>query len=184
MKRLGPGARYVSTSEGDIRMSATLKKSELQFQKYGDAWVFVLTYRKNVLRRTRKGFQKAKEAAFVLPTYRAGANDIGSRVPSVAALGSKTVAIIGLGSLGSPAVAELAKNGCRKLIVWDCDYVEPGNSIRWAAGASAWGRRKTEFIKENIELEYPWTTVQPFFTGLAAPIQVRMASETTSYLPP
>ncbi|ESZ05506.1 hypothetical protein X735_32200 [Mesorhizobium sp. L2C085B000] len=43
------------------------------------------------------------------------------------------------------------------------DYVEPGNSIRWAAGASAWGRRKTEFIKENIELEYPWTTVQPFF---------------------
>ncbi|MDX8529062.1 ThiF family adenylyltransferase [Mesorhizobium sp. MSK_1335] len=161
LKRLGHGSRYAKTSGGDIRISATLKRSELQFQTYGDAWVFVLHYSKNIPRITRNGAQKTKEVGFVVPTYRAGIGDIGSRVPSVGALRDKTIAIVGLGALGSPLAAELAKNGCRKLIVLDCDYVEPGNSIRWAAGASAWGRQKTEFIKEHTELEYPWTTVEP-----------------------
>ncbi|WP_353012393.1 ThiF family adenylyltransferase [Mesorhizobium sp. M0977] len=85
---------------------------------------------------------------------------MGRRVPSVSALRDKTIAIIGLGALGSPIAADLARNGCRKLIALDCDIVEPGNSIRWIAGASAWGLPKAEFLKSHLEAEYPWTRVE------------------------
>ncbi|TIO79414.1 MAG: hypothetical protein E5X75_02335 [Mesorhizobium sp.] len=158
--RLAHAKRYESVSGGNIRISATVTRSELQFQKYGDAWVFVLGYSKNTVQFSRNGMRRIKESAVILPTYRDGVSDIGGRVPSVSTLRDKTIAVIGLGALGSPIAADLARNGCRKLIVLDSDIVEPGNSIRWIAGASAWGLPKADFLKSRIETEYPWTQVE------------------------
>lgn len=76
-------------------------------------------------------------------------------------LREKTVAIIGLGAIGAPIALDLARNGCRKLIILDYDVVEPGNSIRWPLGASAWGKYKATALKEHIEREFPWTSVEP-----------------------
>jgi hypothetical protein len=69
---------------------------------------------------------------------------------------------VGVGALGGPLALELARNGCRELRLLDNDLVEPGNSIRWPIGASAWGQRKTDALWQLIGDEYGWTAVTPF----------------------
>ncbi|MER8370879.1 ThiF family adenylyltransferase [Mesorhizobium sp. M1378] len=96
----------------------------------------------------------------IVPTLRAGATDIRYRVPSVDVLKGKVIAIFGMGAIGAPVAIELARNGCSQLTVIDHDIVEPGNSIRWPLGATAWGMRKTAALKQHVESEYPGVEVE------------------------
>jgi hypothetical protein len=86
---------------------------------------------------------------------------MGARVPAVKSLRDKTIAVFGLGALGAPLAIELARNGCARLHLIDHDIIEPGNSIRWPLGASAWGRHKTAALAEFIASEYPGTEPVP-----------------------
>ncbi|TGT04031.1 hypothetical protein EN856_36315, partial [Mesorhizobium sp. M8A.F.Ca.ET.213.01.1.1] len=105
--------------------------------------------------RTAKPGKKATgPSVLIIPTYRAGATDIGDRVASVCIFKNKVIAIFGMGAIGAPVAIELALNGCSHLIVIDHDIVEPGNSIRWPLGATAWGMRKTTAVKQHVESEY------------------------------
>lgn len=97
----------------------------------------------------------------VIPTLRSGLEDLAARVPAVHSLREKKVAVIGLGALGAPLVVELARNGCRRIHLIDHDIVEPGNSIRWPLGATAWGVAKSAALAGFLEREYPWTVPVP-----------------------
>lgn len=143
------------------RWFAVLHKSELGPNKFGLGWVFVFIYGpKKSFRSPKPGDAKIRHPRIgFIPTYRGGREDLGVRVPATAALRDKKVVVVGLGAIGAPLAIELARNGCGRLELVDHDVVEPGNSIRWSLGASAWGRRKTEALAEFIEREFPWTKV-------------------------
>lgn len=119
--------------------------TELTQGVLSDGWLFCLLVNKD---------------PYFIQTLRAGATDIGHRVPSVRHLRDTTVAIVGAGAIGAFAALELARNGCGKLRLVEYDQVEPGNSIRWPLGATAWGVRKGEALQQFIESEYPWCAVQ------------------------
>lgn len=148
------GGRYENTSFGSIRVSLTVKSTELQFQQTGDGYVCVLTI-------SRRRGSKRMVGYLVVPVYRDGESDLGHRVPAVSALRSATIAVVGLGAIGSPIAIELARNGIGKLHVLDHDVIEPGNTVRWALGSSAWGHPKAKAIADYIGREYPRTDVVP-----------------------
>ncbi|RWO18433.1 MAG: hypothetical protein EOS09_35065 [Mesorhizobium sp.] len=49
------------------------------------------------------------------------------------------------------------------------DVVEPGNSIRWPLGTTAWGVHKTAAIKQHVEAEYLWVEVEAIHHFVGAP---------------
>jgi hypothetical protein len=134
---------------------AVLYKTELQHGQVGLGWLFLVAYGR------RQDFQqKKKTPVAIVRTFRAGASDIGARAPSFQGLRDKKAAVFGLGAIGAPVALELARNGCALLRLVDHDLIEPGNSIRWPLGASAWGVPKGVSLKAFIETEYPWTRVE------------------------
>ncbi|RWQ13075.1 MULTISPECIES: ThiF family adenylyltransferase [unclassified Mesorhizobium] len=142
-------------------MSVTVQSTELSHKKSGDTWLFPLLYGPAKSFRTAKPGKKATgPSVLIIPTYRAGATDIGDRVASVCIFKNKVIAIFGMGAIGAPVAIELARNGCSHLIVIDHDIVEPGNSIRWPLGATAWGMRKTTAVKQHVESEYTGVEVE------------------------
>lgn len=151
-----------------VQWFAILYPSELGFENYGLTWLFPLLYSSS-----KSAFRSPpnlkRPNIIVIPTYRAGEQDMGARVPAVQILRSKKVAVIGLGALGSPLAVELARNGCSKLHLVDHDVVEPGNSIRWTLGASAWGLKKTDSLPAFIREEYPWSDAEGHTHHIGAP---------------
>ncbi|APG87010.1 hypothetical protein SAMCCGM7_pB0295 (plasmid) [Sinorhizobium americanum CCGM7] len=153
--------RPIDNSSPSISLSVTVQSTELSAGAKGDTYLFPLLFGPaRSFRPAKPGQRVSTPSLVIIPTYRAGEGDIGSRVPSVGILRNKTVAVFGMGAIGAPVAIELARNGCRQLVVVDHDVVEPGNSIRWPLGATAWGVRKTAAIKQHVEAEYPWTSVE------------------------
>jgi hypothetical protein len=144
------------TSKTSGRLFAIFHRSELQHGVQGLGWLFPIYHGPSSAFRNLKAGQRPREQKInVLPTFRAGDQDLGARVPSVQLLRDKTIAVIGVGAVGAPVAAELARSGCRELRLVDHDLVEPGNSIRWPIGASAWGMRKAHALAVHLTREYP-----------------------------
>jgi len=142
------------------QMFAVAYRSELAHQQMGLAWMFPVLYGGKHLFSRQGGAKGQQRRAAVLPTMRAGASDLGARVPAVGLLRDKRIAVVGLGALGAPVALELARAGCGQLHLVDHDAVEPGNSIRWPLGTSAWGVKKADSLAAFIKREYPWSQVQ------------------------
>lgn len=125
--------------------------SELQFQEFGRAWLFVLLWGSKAALGAKGGQIKLRPIA----ALRAGPTDVGIRVPIYGLLADKKVALFGAGALGAPLSLELARNGLAELTLLDHDAVEPGNSIRWPLGASSWNEQKVRILRRFIQQEYP-----------------------------
>jgi molybdopterin/thiamine biosynthesis adenylyltransferase len=157
--RLNPASAFdfdEQSKRGQVH--AFLYPTETQFQRQGESWLFVLAAGK------RKAFYPAKVPlpldAYVIRTLRAGPSDLISRAPAISRLSTKSVTVIGSGAVGAPLAIELARNGVGELRLLDFDVVEPGNTVRWPLGSSAWGQLKTKALAEFIESEYPATKVR------------------------
>jgi ubiquitin-protein ligase len=137
-----------------FRLNAFLYPSELEWKRNGDGWLFALSH------GTKKSFQGRKPlTGGVVRTLRAGPSDLASRAPQASALRAKKVCVIGAGAIGAPVAIELARNGIKELRLLDSDILEPGNSVRWPLGASAWGRSKVEALDAFIKSEFPYCDV-------------------------
>jgi hypothetical protein len=90
---------------------------------------------------------------------RISGSDIILRIPKLKPLEDKSVAIIGLGSLGAHSAIEFARNGVQKIWLIDYDTVNAATTVRWPLGISAAEKKKTEVIKDFIETNYPFTDV-------------------------
>lgn len=75
-----------------------------------------------------------------------------------------TVAVAGLGGLGSNIALMLARTGIRKLFLADFDRVDPSNLNRQAYTISQIGMKKTEAMRELIRQVNPWIELD-FFDG-------------------
>ncbi|WP_265518720.1 ThiF family adenylyltransferase [Nitratireductor luteus] len=145
--------------------------SELAFGQTGLGWTFIFTHghiQAFKVPEKRKGTKKSAHLT-VIPALRAGADDLGRRVPAVAALKDKRVVVVGAGAVGAPVAIELARNRCATLDIIEHDIVEPGNTVRWPLGASAWAKNKAFALRDFLESEYPGTQVSahPSFLGFA-----------------
>ncbi len=80
--------------------------------------------------------------------------------PDVAVLRSCSVAVVGIGAVGSHVAENLARSGVGKLRMIDYDRIWPVNLIRHAAppGTPA-GMKKTEAMRHALE-QYPWVEVE------------------------
>jgi hypothetical protein len=124
--------------------------SELSWRRDGDGWLFLFTCVSKA---------QARRNDVVLRTLRAGPSDFAVRAPAFKNLRAKRVAIFGLGAIGAPTAIEMARNGCHELCLNDFDVIDPGNTVRWPLGMSAWGRLKLDAICAFIEREYAATRV-------------------------
>lgn len=115
--------------------------------KHRDAWLFLV--------RTAESWHLARSC-------RAAQHDLVSRTPELAALPSKRVTAIGLGSVGAPGTIELARSGVGLLKLVDHDFSEAGTSSRWPLGLSAAGRPKVDVIADFIAQNYPYTKTEKF----------------------
>lgn len=75
-----------------------------------------------------------------------------------------TVAVAGLGGLGSNIALMLARTGISKLFLADFDRVDPSNLNRQAYTISQIGMKKTEAMSELIRQVNPWIELG-FFDG-------------------
>ncbi|MBA3353188.1 MAG: ThiF family adenylyltransferase [Blastocatellia bacterium] len=140
---------------GAVDLIGVLFPEELDYRKKSDSWLFIV-------RAQSPSFGIGKEIGYFARTGRAGQTDLSARVPEVASITSRKVAVVGLGGVGWPAALELARNGVGELRVLDHDVVEPGTTVRWGFGFTAVGRHKTAVIREFINSNYPYTNVIDF----------------------
>lgn len=146
---------------------------EIGFGEIGLGWVFFLVWgspRSFPLygRRKPTGQARPPMTVRVLQSLRAGPEDLGSRAPAVKLLRRRKILVVGTGAVGAPLVVELARCGCGDLYVLDGDRVEPGNSVRWPLGVSAWGRDKVSALEELVQREYPGTRVHAHMATLGS----------------
>lgn len=74
-------------------------------------------------------------------------------------LADKKVAIIGLGSGGSPIALELAKQGVQHFLLIDPDRLETGNIARHICGMNDLGRFKTKAVSDMIKNKNPYADI-------------------------
>ncbi|ODA93205.1 hypothetical protein BFX40_10080 [Mesorhizobium sp. SEMIA 3007] len=124
------GRRAVTTASPAISMSVTVQSMELSHGIDGDTWLFPLFYGPaQSFQPVKQGQRGSSPSMIIVPTLRAGASDIGARVPSVGILKDKVIAIFGMGAIGAPVAIELARNNCSHLTVINHDIVEPMISL-------------------------------------------------------
>jgi molybdopterin/thiamine biosynthesis adenylyltransferase len=76
------------------------------------------------------------------------------------ALSGKSVAIVGLGSGGSPIAIELAKAGVSNFVLVDFDRIELSNVSRHICGINDLGRLKTFAVRDAILDKNPFAKIQ------------------------
>lgn len=164
-----------------IKVSTTMKialyaiahRCEIGFNEIGTGLVVFMEFgrAKSFMRSQKKAGKGTRSAITTLPVLRAGPGDLGHRVPAVRLLQDKRVLVVGAGAIGAPVAVELARNGCSALHLIEHDIVEPGNTVRWPLGASAWGSRKVDALNKFLNHEYPLTDVHPHphYLGMPPP---------------
>ena len=122
-----------------------------------DSWVFLLHGHKGAfLKKIRMAHlpthlrtlpeQAVLELKIILRVY-----------PSLPPLRKKTIAIIGLGCIGSPSAIEFAKAGVGGLRLLDQDIVTPGNTCRWPLGTPSFGLHKSNVLIGFLNSHFPHT---------------------------
>lgn len=134
---------------GRIKVVGLVAREEVRQGEFEDAWLFVCRW------KTGGG-----EKACITRGERLGITDLQARIPSLAGLQEKTVALAGLGALGGPLAFELARALVGRLRVLDHDEVEAGTTVRWPAGLGAVGHPKTAVIAQTILSHWPFTQVE------------------------
>jgi molybdopterin/thiamine biosynthesis adenylyltransferase len=126
------------------------EESEYGSMKNGAGWLFLL-------RTYALSNGKAVAETRLILGERAGSDDVFSRLRVAKSLQTKKALVVGCGAIGSFAGLELVRAGVGEITLLDFDTVQPGNSLRWPLGRSAWGRSKAASLAAFISENYPWT---------------------------
>jgi hypothetical protein len=90
------------------------------------------------------------------------------RQPQFEVLSNKSVAIIGVGAIGSPVADNLARAGNGSFLIVDRDLFSAGNRVRHVLELQALGRWKSPALAERILRINPWASVRPAIVHLGA----------------
>jgi molybdopterin/thiamine biosynthesis adenylyltransferase len=145
--------QWITTNGDKISIVGVVFPEELGWNERGDGWLFVVRAQAKHLRQ---------HVSYFARTTRAGAQDLGQRIPELSPFRTQTIGVVGLGCVGGPSALHFARAGVRDLRVLDYDIVDAGNSVRWPLGFLASGLRKTDAMHEFVARNYPYTTVTGF----------------------
>ncbi len=155
-------ADYRAVENNTMYLTGIVFPDEVTYGASGASWLFV------VGRRKFDGVGKplgAPRFSTVLG-QRAGEADFFARFPVGKALRRKRVLLVGCGAIGSFAAAELARSGVGEITLVDGDLLEPGNSVRWLLGRTAWGWPKAEALAGFLQREFPFTNANFVFNRI------------------
>lgn len=133
---------------------------EAQHREMHDMWTFLV-------RVKQKKYQEVKGrrrqvgtdiGIYVVRPDRSGRRDLQARVPRVASIATKKVAVFGVGAIGSMVAWQLARSGVGELRLIDHDHYQYGTAPRWLVGMPASGFAKVSVLKSFFEHNYPYVT--------------------------
>jgi len=156
--------------DGRVSIAGVVFKEEVRQGVYEDTWLFAV-------RACRPN--GAEIPPYLIHSERLTPEDMGARIPTVAGLANKTVAIVGVGALGSTIALELARAQVGELRLLDHDHVETGTTVRWAGGLSAVGHLKVDVLERRIEADHPFTRCVPFRYQIGQSALVRTGRKET-----
>ncbi|MDF0582042.1 ThiF family adenylyltransferase [Bradyrhizobium yuanmingense] len=139
-------------ARGSLSITGMVFPEEVKYgpQKNGTGWLFLVE-------RSPLADSMTAGPPRLVRGERAGKEDVFSRLPLAKPLVKKKAVVVGIGAIGSFAGLELARAGVGEVTLIDYDTVQPGNSLRWPLGRSAWGRGKGSGLANFIAENYPWT---------------------------
>lgn len=154
---------------GQVAIAGAVFAEEVRQGEYEDTWVFVV--------QVRQGDGSA--GSYLVRGERLSRDDLEARLPAATRLAERTVALAGLGALGSAIGFELGKAGLGTLRGLDFDTIEAGTTVRWARGVTAVGHLKTDYMRQAIELDYPYTRFEPFAHQIGGSAHLLTARQET-----
>lgn len=134
---------------------------EVEKGEQGEAWLFLVECKmpkRDAENKVIDG-KKGEDRIYIARPAYISRSATGFRVPSLAPLMNKTVAIAGLGALGGYTAIELARSGVAELRLLEFDDIDPPTTVRWPLGLSAAGGFKANAIQKFIKENYPATRV-------------------------
>jgi hypothetical protein len=161
----------------EVQLLAFLTNEEVAQDTYAPVWVFLLrgiTFAKANRKRHsgRPGSldgQVVVGPVHILRGLRWTEDDLAARIPELAPLRTKSVAVFGLGSLGAPLAGEFAKARIGEMALVDFDYMDPGTAVRHPLGLGHAGISKPLAVLRWLCNEYPGVRLRPI------PLQVGAA---------
>jgi len=150
---------------GKVSITGIVFSEEVRYgEPDADSWVFLLHGHQGKFAKKKKNGSPGNVFAYLSRAGRFGVKDYFARIPELAPLRKKTVAIIGLGCIGSPSAIEFAKAGVGELRLLDHDIVTPGNTCRWPLGIPSFGLHKSDVLVGFLNSNFPQTkTVRTVF---------------------
>lgn len=145
--------RYKTAGDVELDVVGCVFAEEVAQGRWEDSWLFA------VRNRQRTGPRRTRQGIALVRAERLTRDDLAARAPGLAALANRTVALAGLGALGSVIAIDLARSGVGEVRLLDHDRVEIGNTARWPFGLNAVGHRKVDVIAGWIRQEFPYTRV-------------------------
>jgi hypothetical protein len=149
------GPQYQRVGGVEVAVLGLVYDEEVVGRERQAAWLFVVRVRGPLPPDGRVGVK-----SYIVKGQRLGRADITARIPELAGLRDKKVAIVGLGALGAPLALELARAQLGELRLVDWDEVEAGNTVRWPLGLSTAGFAKTDALAAFLRANYPLTKLQ------------------------
>jgi molybdopterin/thiamine biosynthesis adenylyltransferase len=146
-----------SVAGASLRVLGVVCEEEVRQGVYEDTWLFAVEVSKAHVSRYGKRRQQGR---YTTRGSRLTPEDLAERIPTLAGLAKKTIALTGLGALGGPVALEFARTQVGELRVLDHDIVEAGTIVRWPFGLSVVGHAKSRVINDYVAHDYPFTRVR------------------------
>lgn len=113
---------------------------------FHDAWLFLLLHPGGQMEAPRPIALRGEQAWI--------------RQPDLSAIGPKSVAVLGVGALGSQIAALLARAGVARFVLVDHDVLTAGNRVRHELDLADVGRLKTAALADRLRRINPWCQVE------------------------
>lgn len=155
-------------------------QDEVRFKENHDLWAFVVRRRDRDIAPRDGGRLPPGDrfTSYLACPDRAGLSDVQIRTPRLARLAGKKAVVCGLGALGSSVAMQLAKAGIGHLHMIDHDYVQAGNTPRWALGWGSLGWPKVQALGAHIFQNYPYVHLTTLEMKIGAPLPPELAPGT------
>jgi hypothetical protein len=155
-----PGKRYNLQAQTN-QMVLVGFPEETGHRTLGQGWV--------VLARERAKLRKPWTPPRFIRVERAGHGDLFTREPRLATMQQASVALIGLGGLGSHLVPLLGCMAPHKLYVIDGDHAIAANAIRNPGAFALSGHAKAEGAMQMVHATQPYTQISAFVQQVGFP---------------
>ncbi|MDP4535579.1 ThiF family adenylyltransferase [Alkalimonas collagenimarina] len=146
---------YLKIGKVSVDIIGVCFKEEAARGQFEANWLFLI-------RRSWKRKGKPYGTISIIRSDHLHPNQLLARTPRLVGLAEATVAIIGLGALGSQVAFQLARAGVKNFYLVDRDHLQVGNLQRWIFGLPFVGMSKVQAVGQMLHQGYTGLSIQAF----------------------